>query len=551
MNAPPIVHQVLNSPGRPLDASTRSFMEPRFGHDFGRVRVHADMQAARSARAVNALAYTVGSDLVFAQGQYAPHSPEGQRLLGHELTHVVQQSSSTLSAKENLQIGSADDALEREAETTAQQIVKGTSIHTPSRRSHAAIQRDNGKKEDTIDVELWPTAPDEIPKGVDLPKVSAETWKLLTYKPGQPLQPGEKAIMEAHLKKAGVSTGTGTVAGVGSGAKFLLHDTSSPTSAAGIQHQAAIGRGPMGKGVSAFVPKSQPATITRPSFYESKRPSTTEWEKNVEAFSQAADAKLKPEEKIKAWKQRRDDQFRTIWNDTQPTERSAALDRALAGGNLTSQEIQEQKTGNKLNRSDEDFNPGAEVALKAGSSENMTTSSSWAIEEICSHLNAKNVKAMAVSGKEKELTDTCTALAPYFTERNKRIESTVTVEIVQPGVKSKKGSQNTCDPNNKNIAPLDNPPYSDLQYQNIVSLYFRSALFAGVFPEVTTHFVADAFIQGHCDPRCFNLTKLYKMIAQAVGHSTACIYGPTPSYGRKWGTNNVWWDDTICHGSHP
>src|SRR5215208_6029332 len=78
--APPIVHEVLRSPGEPLDAGTRAIMEPRFGHDFGRVRVHTDERAAESARAVDALAYTVGRDVVFEAGQYAPGSEAGRRL---------------------------------------------------------------------------------------------------------------------------------------------------------------------------------------------------------------------------------------------------------------------------------------------------------------------------------------------------------------------------------------------------------------------------------------------------------------------------------------
>src|SRR5712691_7910193 len=89
---PPIVHDVLSSPGQSLDAGTRAFMEPRFGHDFSQVRVHTDARAAESARAVNALAYAVGHDVVFGTGQYTPGTSEGQRLLAHELTHVVQQS---------------------------------------------------------------------------------------------------------------------------------------------------------------------------------------------------------------------------------------------------------------------------------------------------------------------------------------------------------------------------------------------------------------------------------------------------------------------------
>jgi Domain of unknown function (DUF4157) len=90
---PPIVHEVLASQGQPLDASTRSFMNARFGHDFSPVRVHADAKAAESAQAVNALAYTVGRDVVFGVGQYTPGSEIGRRLLAHELVHTMQQTS--------------------------------------------------------------------------------------------------------------------------------------------------------------------------------------------------------------------------------------------------------------------------------------------------------------------------------------------------------------------------------------------------------------------------------------------------------------------------
>ena len=70
--APPIVHEVLRSPGQPLDTATRAFMEPRFGHDFSRVRVHSDAAAEQSARDVNAGAYTVGQNIVFGAGRFAP-----------------------------------------------------------------------------------------------------------------------------------------------------------------------------------------------------------------------------------------------------------------------------------------------------------------------------------------------------------------------------------------------------------------------------------------------------------------------------------------------
>jgi len=93
--APPIVHEVLRTPGQPLDAQARSFFEPRFGLDLSEVRVHTDQRAAQSARAVDALAYTVGNNLVFDSGRYDPGSREGQRLLAHELAHSVQQRSTS------------------------------------------------------------------------------------------------------------------------------------------------------------------------------------------------------------------------------------------------------------------------------------------------------------------------------------------------------------------------------------------------------------------------------------------------------------------------
>ena len=90
--APASVHDVLRSPGQALDAATRAFFEPRFGQDFSGVRVHDGTRAAESAHDVNAHGYTVGHSVVFGAGQFAPGTHEGQRLLAHELTHVVQQA---------------------------------------------------------------------------------------------------------------------------------------------------------------------------------------------------------------------------------------------------------------------------------------------------------------------------------------------------------------------------------------------------------------------------------------------------------------------------
>jgi len=87
----------LSDGGQPLPKSVRAFFEPRFGYDFSQVRVHIDTQAAKSARAVNALAYTIGRNVVFGVGQYAPNALAGRELLAHELTHVIQQAGSTFA----------------------------------------------------------------------------------------------------------------------------------------------------------------------------------------------------------------------------------------------------------------------------------------------------------------------------------------------------------------------------------------------------------------------------------------------------------------------
>ncbi len=96
--APPLVHEVLSSPGRPLPVPAKTFMEQRFGTDFSGVRVHDDARAAESSRAVDAHAYAVGSDLVFDAGRYAPGTSAGDRLIAHELAHVVQQGGTPAPA---------------------------------------------------------------------------------------------------------------------------------------------------------------------------------------------------------------------------------------------------------------------------------------------------------------------------------------------------------------------------------------------------------------------------------------------------------------------
>ena len=97
--APSIVNEVITSSGKSLDSHTQEFMESRMGHDFSHVQVHTDGKAAESAASVNALAYTSGNHIVFNNGQYAPDTEGGKRLLAHELAHVGLQSNNTIKRK--------------------------------------------------------------------------------------------------------------------------------------------------------------------------------------------------------------------------------------------------------------------------------------------------------------------------------------------------------------------------------------------------------------------------------------------------------------------
>lgn len=126
--APPLVHDVLRSPGRPLDASTRASMEPHFGQEFGDVRVHTDARAADSARSVHALAYTVGSHVVFGSGQFSPATPAGRTLLAHELTHTIQQRSASSVTPGKLEVSQGGDESEQEAEIAASAVAAGRPV---------------------------------------------------------------------------------------------------------------------------------------------------------------------------------------------------------------------------------------------------------------------------------------------------------------------------------------------------------------------------------------------------------------------------------------
>ncbi|MBN1204065.1 MAG: DUF4157 domain-containing protein [Myxococcaceae bacterium] len=148
---PPSVYRQLESGGsRPLDADSRTSMESRLGYDFGKVRIHTDAQAASSARAIGARAYTVGHHVVFGAGEYAPTRREGQRLLAHELVHVVQQGQA--------------NRLEPRNAVAPRREAPGVSPPLIARRTQPAT----GLFRDATDKDKpTPAKSEELPPGVD------------------------------------------------------------------------------------------------------------------------------------------------------------------------------------------------------------------------------------------------------------------------------------------------------------------------------------------------------------------------------------------------
>ena len=182
----PEFHGIPSSQGEPLGDETRKSLEGHFATGLSSVRVHTGSPAAESARSLDALAYTTGRDIYFAPGMYAPHSTDGQRLLAHEVAHVVQQGAGkepTLAAKSahGVKIGAPDDGLETEADRAAQEFVeRGQPPEEEEQRkrqlegsTRSVVQRQpntgSGSVQGPVDAGATTTDPSAGPKDAGLP----------------------------------------------------------------------------------------------------------------------------------------------------------------------------------------------------------------------------------------------------------------------------------------------------------------------------------------------------------------------------------------------
>jgi lipoprotein-anchoring transpeptidase ErfK/SrfK len=241
---PSIVHDVLRSPGQPLDAATRAFFEPRFGHDFSHVRVHADSRAAASAQAVKALAYTAGPEVVFGAGQYAPGSQAGRHLLAHELTHVIQQGGGPVQTP--LSLGPKADAHESEASMIAQSIRSGSGAQWPSLRAGASILR----------IQRQATSPD------DLAVLDVE---------------GEEETGETSEVQDGDSPVNATADAAEVSEETSLEGTILAQAGEATEKAEAAGEGTKGKPKTPPAQKTPPKTITKIEVDQAAQTMTITW----------------------------------------------------------------------------------------------------------------------------------------------------------------------------------------------------------------------------------------------------------------------------------
>lgn len=175
-----IVHEVLNSPGQPLDAETRRFMEPRFGHDFSHVRVHTDAKAAESVQTVNAHAYAVRQDVVFGAGQYASGTEAGKRLMAHELAHAIQQRNLVQPLTGHFGISSSTDVSEQQAQRATSAVMNGETFTVTPQEAKIARQsitdtKDAGVKD--VETRLGEQLLSQFPDGVAVAYYSIDSTK--------------------------------------------------------------------------------------------------------------------------------------------------------------------------------------------------------------------------------------------------------------------------------------------------------------------------------------------------------------------------------------
>jgi Domain of unknown function (DUF4157) len=456
------------------------------------VKLHTDSSADTAARSIDARAFTLGGNIVFRQGEYAPQSNTGRRLLAHELTHVVQQSRG------------------------AQRVQKqdAGSANAGSREAGSA---DGGTK-----------PAEKRPPGAAGGNMA---HKLLTDK-------GKAQIRGAFQDSSPASTAPAFK----QGPLFVLHDVGDRPTGKGktaaekadnlekletarIQENKSVGGTPVGEGPSSYVTSRGTGILAHPRFYEPDRPTATEFERANDLMQ----------------KKDRETLMQSVWPLTDPAFANAMMVTYLAGFSLTKkQRSKETETALK------NFDPSQSTPNNDPGKPAVRTTAAGTAAAICDAVvAAKSAAGIAVKGKEKDLETQCKKLSDLVKVRRERITGSTNLEMYR-----EKGSD--CSTDKATAQPFD--PYPSAVYGAATRLYLMAALEAGQFPEITTHYFLDKSpmtkSQNRCDPRCWDLGLLYATIAAIMGHPKGTTYGVDFKPGTTWGTSTVWWFEPVC-GAKP
>jgi len=333
----------------------------------------------------------------------------------------------------------------------------------------------------------------------------------------------------------------------------ILHDTAGEIDSVTLHSQKQYSRGPLGDGITAYIPRNGEVIITRPAFFTPDRPTATAYEKGLDFLDES----------------QRNRSLRTIWLTLDPKTRQANLRKAIT--ELDPSFVQ------FTNRAALWLSASSEQAFEAWQSRNhhsldgAKTTAIWAMGNLCQKVLEEHQTAIALVPSPQsaaQLRQTCQRVNPTLQANRTRVGSSVNVELIQ-----QRGSDcftadaqvriyNSLDgavqiPANRAVPlMLDNgEAYTDSQYDALKTFYLKSVLAAGRFPQMVTHYWLDQglgkAIGDHCDPRGLNLTKVYSLISDALNHPPGTIYGIKPQYGQNpQKGDNIWWSEAIL-GSKP
>ena len=536
--------------GHSLDSRVQSQMSSAFGHDFAGVRVHTDAGAGKLSSDLQARAFTIGNDVAFASGEYRPGTLIGDALIAHELAHVVQQGGSERTHTPLLKSNGDYDAFEKDADSSALRSLVAVWLNAKSAfgefRGNAAPRLRSGLKLHRCKSQ----SVEDAGKGTEAGKIEdAGKTPTIDASPAEAAPGGNmsnKKLSDADKSKIidtfKPSSTSGQVGASMKDARFVLHDTGKrptgkgktsvekaadleKTEQARIAEHRKVGGTPAGEGPSSYVTSAGTPEVAHPRFLEADRPTATEFERGNDLMD----------------KKSRETGLQKVWALTDSKEQATALSTYLSRFSTLSTKEVASETSIGMKRLDSgQTTPTNDPKPVPG-----WTTAQGAVGVICTKIAAGSGSGIAVKGKEKELETACGGLSALFTTRRERISSSTNVEISR-----EEGSDCSTDP--KKAKPFD--PYPAADYTAVAKLYLLAALEIGQFPEITTHFFLDkppiTKTMNRCDPRCWDLGRLYATIASILGHPSGTTYGVDFIPGTAWGTSTIWWFDPVC-GAKP